>query len=101
MFRTRRTRRPLNFSNPITWHKSSFASWPSTRGIASPSLPNCRRRIDAHQPKPTFDMPSLQNQNQRHVVVIGGGFAGYNLVRKLARDRRYVITLVDQNNFNY
>lgn len=37
----------------------------------------------------------------KHIVVIGGGFAGINLVRKLARRDDYTVTLVDRNNYNY
>ncbi|WP_202929018.1 NAD(P)/FAD-dependent oxidoreductase [Chitinophaga agri] len=35
------------------------------------------------------------------VVIIGGGFAGINLAKKLQRDSRFQITLVDKNNYNY
>lgn len=35
------------------------------------------------------------------VVIIGGGFAGLNLVKHLAKDKYMAITLVDQNNYNY
>lgn len=37
----------------------------------------------------------------KHIVIIGGGFAGLNLVRKLARNEDYTVTLVDRNNYNY
>ncbi|MEV4883653.1 NAD(P)/FAD-dependent oxidoreductase [Chitinophaga ginsengisegetis] len=37
----------------------------------------------------------------KHIVIIGGGFAGINLVRKLARNDEYTVTLVDRNNYNY
>ncbi|MEZ2445662.1 NAD(P)/FAD-dependent oxidoreductase [Chitinophaga sp. RCC_12] len=37
----------------------------------------------------------------KHIVIIGGGFAGVNLVRKLARKEEYTVTLVDRNNYNY
>jgi NADH dehydrogenase len=35
----------------------------------------------------------------KHVVVIGGGFAGLNLVTRLAKDKKIRITLVDRNNY--
>ena len=35
----------------------------------------------------------------KHVVVIGGGLAGQNLVSHLARDKDVSITLVDRNNY--
>lgn len=35
------------------------------------------------------------------VVIIGGGFAGINLAQRLQHDKRYQITLVDKNNYNF
>lgn len=40
-------------------------------------------------------------ETRKHVVVIGGGFAGLNFIRHLAENKRYRITLVDKNNYNY
>ncbi|GAB3007801.1 NAD(P)/FAD-dependent oxidoreductase [Niabella terrae] len=37
----------------------------------------------------------------KKLVIIGGGFAGVNLVKKLAGNRQYRITLVDTNNYNF
>ncbi|HEY8957035.1 NAD(P)/FAD-dependent oxidoreductase [Chitinophaga sp.] len=37
----------------------------------------------------------------KHIVVIGGGFAGINLVKELARKEEFMVTLVDRNNYNY
>jgi len=37
----------------------------------------------------------------KKVVVIGGGFAGINLVNQLVNDHRFAITLVDRNNYNF
>lgn len=34
------------------------------------------------------------------VVVVGGGFAGLNFIKKLSKDRRFHITLVDKNNYH-
>lgn len=36
----------------------------------------------------------------KRVIVVGGGFAGVNLVKRLARDDRFWVTLVDQNNYH-
>jgi NADH dehydrogenase len=38
--------------------------------------------------------------NTRHIVIIGGGFAGLNFIKTLANDEHYTITLVDKNNYN-
>lgn len=35
------------------------------------------------------------------IVIIGGGFAGVNLVNGLKNDNRFHITLVDRNNYNF
>ncbi|MAG36835.1 MAG: pyridine nucleotide-disulfide oxidoreductase [Dehalococcoidia bacterium] len=37
---------------------------------------------------------------QRHVVVVGAGFAGLNAVRVLARNRQVRVTLVDRSNYH-
>jgi NADH:ubiquinone reductase (H+-translocating) len=36
----------------------------------------------------------------QRVVVIGGGFAGLNLARRLGNDRRFAVTLIDRRNFH-
>ncbi|BCT68205.1 NAD(P)/FAD-dependent oxidoreductase [Nitrosospira sp. NRS527] len=38
---------------------------------------------------------------QKEVVVIGGGFAGLNLVKHLAEEPDFHVTLVDMNNYNF
>ncbi|MBC7850422.1 MAG: NAD(P)/FAD-dependent oxidoreductase [Chitinophagaceae bacterium] len=40
-------------------------------------------------------------QDRIKVVVIGGGFAGLNLIKRLSNDKRFFITLVDMNNYNF
>ncbi|MGZ5255877.1 MAG: NAD(P)/FAD-dependent oxidoreductase, partial [Flavitalea sp.] len=35
------------------------------------------------------------------VVVVGGGFAGINLIKSLSKDKRFQITLVDKNNYHF
>lgn len=36
----------------------------------------------------------------KKIVVVGGGFAGINLVKRLANDNRFQVTLVDGNNYH-
>jgi len=38
---------------------------------------------------------------KKRVFVIGGGFAGLNLVRNLSNNKFYDVTLIDKNNYNY
>ncbi|WP_346235965.1 NAD(P)/FAD-dependent oxidoreductase [Niabella insulamsoli] len=38
---------------------------------------------------------------KKKVVVIGGGFAGVNFVKQLAKNESFEITLVDLNNYNF
>lgn len=45
-------------------------------------------------------METTQSDKKR-VVVIGGGFAGLNLVKQLYNSPYYQVTLVDKNNYNY
>ena len=37
----------------------------------------------------------------KHIVIIGGGFAGINLAKKLGKVSSYKVTLVDKNNYNF
>ena len=37
----------------------------------------------------------------KKVVVVGGGFAGVNFVKRLAKHNEFDITLVDLNNYNF
>lgn len=39
--------------------------------------------------------------NKKTVVIIGGGFAGMNLARRLFKNKFYDVTLIDKNNYNY
>lgn len=39
--------------------------------------------------------------NKKHIVVIGGGFAGLNFLTHMFRNKYYHVTLVDKNNYNY
>ncbi len=38
--------------------------------------------------------------NQRHVVIVGGGFAGLGCARRLADQDRVRVTLIDRNNYH-
>ena len=37
----------------------------------------------------------------KHIVIIGGGFAGINLIMKLGKRKEFEITLIDRNNYNF
>lgn len=37
----------------------------------------------------------------KKIVIVGGGFAGLNFLKRMANDSRYHITLVDKNNYHY
>lgn len=39
--------------------------------------------------------------NITRVIVVGGGFAGINLIKSLSKDKRFQITLVDKNNYHF
>ncbi|MFS4428122.1 NAD(P)/FAD-dependent oxidoreductase [Chryseobacterium sp. S90] len=38
---------------------------------------------------------------KKHILIIGGGFAGINLIKYLKNDKRFRITLVDKNNYHF
>ena len=40
-------------------------------------------------------------ENKKHIVIVGGGFAGLELVKELNRSGKFKITLVDMNNYNF
>lgn len=37
----------------------------------------------------------------KHIVIIGGGFAGINLIERLSKKNEFKVTLVDKNNYNF
>ncbi|HKG08107.1 MAG TPA: NAD(P)/FAD-dependent oxidoreductase [Pedobacter sp.] len=41
------------------------------------------------------------NASVKKIVIIGGGFAGLNLAKKLANHDLYQVTLVDRNNYHF
>jgi NADH:ubiquinone reductase (H+-translocating) len=40
-----------------------------------------------------------ENQERKHVVIVGGGFAGLNCAKKLAKHPDLRVTLIDRNNY--
>jgi len=46
-------------------------------------------------------MELINEDHKKHIVVIGGGFAGLNFITQLFNSRYYEVTLVDKNNYNY
>jgi len=40
-------------------------------------------------------------QGKIKVAVVGGGFAGINLIKALSKDQRFQITLIDKNNYHF
>lgn len=43
----------------------------------------------------------IMSMQQKKVIIIGGGFAGINLAKKLVKNPGFHITLVDRNNYNF
>jgi len=43
----------------------------------------------------------MEQQTSKRVVVVGGGFAGINLIKRLCKDSRFQVTLVDRNNYHF
>lgn len=46
-------------------------------------------------------MDTKKVNNKKRLVIIGGGFAGVNLAKRLSKNKSICITLVDQNNYNF
>lgn len=44
---------------------------------------------------------NMEETLQKKVVVIGGGFAGINFIKKISNDYHYKVTLVDSNNYHF
>ena len=40
-------------------------------------------------------------ENKKHIVIVGGGFGGLELMKELNHTGKYRITLVDMNNYNF
>ena len=45
-------------------------------------------------------MPPEDGNGQRHVVVVGGGFAGVGAAQRLAKQEDVQVTLLDRNNYH-
>ena len=43
----------------------------------------------------------MSNNSPKKVLIVGGGFAGVHLVQHLSSNKKYQITLVDTNNYNF
>jgi NADH:ubiquinone reductase (H+-translocating) len=43
----------------------------------------------------------MTQEIQKRIVVVGGGFAGINVIQALANDNNFMITLVDRNNYHF
>lgn len=46
------------------------------------------------------DRETLVN-SVKHIVILGGGFAGVNFATQALKNHQYQITLIDKNNYNY
>jgi NADH:ubiquinone reductase (H+-translocating) len=45
-------------------------------------------------------MPPDTSNGQRHVVIVGGGFAGVGCAQRLAKEKDVTVTLLDRNNYH-
>lgn len=43
---------------------------------------------------------NIPDTGQKRVVIVGGGFAGLTLARKLSKSKRFQVVLVDKNNYH-
>ena len=43
----------------------------------------------------------MVQETKKRIVVVGGGFAGINVIQALAKDKDFMITLVDKNNYHF
>ena len=43
----------------------------------------------------------MVDQNSKRIIVVGGGFAGINFIKKLSKHKQFQITLVDKNNYHF
>ena len=37
----------------------------------------------------------------KKIVIVGGGFAGLNLLKRLSANEKFEVTLVDKNNYHF
>src|SRR5262245_14622177 len=43
---------------------------------------------------------NIPDSPQKRVVIVGGGFAGLTLARRLAKSKDFQVVLIDKNNFH-
>ena len=43
----------------------------------------------------------MEDQKRKRIIVVGGGFAGINFIKKLSKHKQFQITLVDKNNYHF
>lgn len=43
----------------------------------------------------------MSEKQCKHVVLVGGGFAGLNFLKAVSNDQRFRVTLIDKNNYHY
>lgn len=43
----------------------------------------------------------MEKESRKRVVVVGGGFAGINFIKRLSNEEEFLITLVDVNNYHF
>lgn len=43
----------------------------------------------------------MEDQSRKRIIVVGGGFAGINFIKKLSKHKQFQITLVDKNNYHF
>ena len=43
---------------------------------------------------------NIPRTEQQRIVIVGGGFAGLNLVRKLSKNSNFQVVLIDKNNYH-
>lgn len=60
------------------------------------------KRHDLGGGRPKWDLTGRQKKNQelKHAVIVGGGFAGLNCAEKLAKHPDLRVTLSDRNNYH-
>jgi NADH:ubiquinone reductase (H+-translocating) len=41
------------------------------------------------------------DNKSKHIVIVGGGFAGLNFLKLMSNDERFRVTLIDKNNYHF